>query len=70
MAIAAYRMADEGWSTEDALKEIGRSDRGPSPFYLPHAAGESYEKRFPKHLKDNPVFKGLGHRPDAEQSKK
>ena len=68
MAIAAYRMADEGWSAEDALKEMREFGfKGPHRFICPTL--QSYEKRFPKHLKDNPVFQGLV-RPAPEQTKK
>jgi tyrosine-protein phosphatase SIW14 len=68
MAIAAYRMADEGWSPEDALKEMREFGfKGPHRFICPTLL--NYEKRFPKHLKDNPVFQGLV-RPAPEQSKK
>jgi tyrosine-protein phosphatase SIW14 len=58
MAIAAYRMADEGWSADEALKEMkafGFSGvhYGICPTLL------MYEKQFPKRLKQSPAFKGL-----------
>jgi tyrosine-protein phosphatase SIW14 len=59
MAIAAYRMADQGWSAEDALREMEEFGfTGPHHMICPTL--HSYEKRFPKHLKDNPLFKDLG----------
>lgn len=58
MAIAAYRMALEGWSADEALEEMKRFGfRGVHPAICPMLA--LYEKRFPEHLKTNPVFEGL-----------
>jgi tyrosine-protein phosphatase SIW14 len=58
MAIAAYRMADEGWSAEEALKEMEEFG-----FTAKHhvicPTLQFYEKHFPEHLKTNPTFKGL-----------
>lgn len=58
MAIASYRMAEEGWSAEEAMKEMELFGfRG-----VHHAiclALAHYEKEFPKHLKTNPAFKEL-----------
>jgi len=58
MAIASYRMADEGWSADEAMKEMeffgfGGVHRAICPGLAP------YEKRFPRHLETNPAFKGL-----------
>lgn len=58
MAIASYRMADEGWSADEALKEMKQFGfhgwhRGVCFPLL------SYEKSFPEHLKTNPVFKEM-----------
>jgi tyrosine-protein phosphatase SIW14 len=58
MAIAAYRMADEGWSAKEALREM--EEFGFTEVH--HAICptlELYEKDFPKHLKTNPVFQEL-----------
>jgi len=58
MAIAAYRMADEGWSANEALMEM--QEFGFTGIH--HAICptlEHYEKNFPKHLKTNPAFKDL-----------
>lgn len=58
MAIAAYRMANEGWSADEALKEMKEFGfRGVHHFICPTL--ELYEKRFPKHLKSNRIFKDL-----------
>jgi len=58
MAIAAYRMAGEGWSAEEALEEMKRFGfTGIHRAICPTLA--FYEKRFPEHLKTNPAFKGL-----------
>ncbi len=68
MAIAAYRMANEGWSAEDALKEMeefGFSKR----HHLICPTLQSYEKHFPQHLQKSDAFKDLIP-PVAEQGKK
>ena len=58
MAIAAYRMAEEGWSADEALEEMKMFGfTGAHHAICPRLA--SYEKRFPEHLKTNPVFEGL-----------
>lgn len=65
MAIAAYRMADEGWSPEEALKEMEEFGfTGVHHFICPTL--QSYEKHFPNHLKSNPIFKDLGAHPEEE----
>jgi tyrosine-protein phosphatase SIW14 len=53
MMIAAYRMAFEGWTPEEARKEMKQ-------FGFHHLACPSlgpYEKNFPEHLKKNDAFK-------------
>jgi protein tyrosine phosphatase (PTP) superfamily phosphohydrolase (DUF442 family) len=58
MAIASYRIADEGWSAEEALKEMKMFG-----FNAAHHAIcptlSTYEKHFPEHLKTNPTFREL-----------
>lgn len=59
LAIAAYRMANEGWSPDDAMnemKEFGFTGvhRAICPGIAP------YEKHFPEHLKHDSAFKNLG----------
>jgi tyrosine-protein phosphatase SIW14 len=61
MAIAAYRMADEGWSAEEALKEMRAFGfKGWHRAVCPTLG--FYEKHFPEHLKTNPTFKDLQKR--------
>jgi tyrosine-protein phosphatase SIW14 len=58
MAIASYRMAEEGWSADEAMKEMERFGfKGIHHAICPALA--HYEKEFPKHLKTNPAFKEL-----------
>jgi len=58
MAIASYRMAEEGWSADDALKEM--KDFGFHGWHRAVCAPLTiYEKDFPEHLKSNPAFKDL-----------
>jgi len=59
MAVAAYRMADEGWPAEDAMKEMQAF--GFSAMHhvtCPGLAG-GYEKKFPERLKESPAFREL-----------
>jgi tyrosine-protein phosphatase SIW14 len=69
MAIAAYRMANEGWSAEEAFKEMQEFGfTGVHRVICPTL--QSYEKHFPHHLKSNPIFQGLTEPPREEKSKK
>ena len=55
MMIAAYRMAVEGWTPEEARTEMEK-------FGFHHLICPSlgpYEKKFPEHLKNNPAFQDL-----------
>jgi len=58
MAIASYRMAEEGWSADEAMKEMELFGfTGIHHMICPALA--HYEKEFPHHLKTNPAFKEL-----------
>ena len=58
MAVASYRMALEGWSAEDAMKEMELFGfRGIHHAICPGLA--SYEKNFPNQLKTNAAFADL-----------
>lgn len=63
MAIAAYRMANEGWTAEEALHEMEEFGFT-TKHHLICPTLALYEKRFPEHFKKNPLFDGL--RPGAE----
>ena len=66
MMIASYRMAMQGWSAEDAMKEMREFGfRGVHHFICPALA--SYERHFPEHLKNNRAFEGLRSKPVAEK---
>jgi tyrosine-protein phosphatase SIW14 len=56
MMIAAYRMSVEGWSADEALKEM--DDFG-FHHVVCHSLNE-YERNFPEHLKQNPAFRAPG----------
>ena len=58
MAIASYRMAEEGWSADDAMKEMELFGFGGIHRVICPALAH-YEKEFPQHLKTNPAFKDL-----------
>jgi len=58
MMIAAYRMADEGWTADEAMREMQKFGfTGAHHFICPALA--SYELSFPKRLKSSPAFKGV-----------
>lgn len=58
MQIAAYRMAEQGWSAQEAKQEMeafgfSRSHRWRCPSL------SSYEERFPQRFREGPAFKDL-----------
>jgi protein tyrosine/serine phosphatase len=58
MMIASYRMASEGWTAQEAMKEMQAFGFTRSHHFIcPGLA--SYEKHFPEHLRKNPLFEGL-----------
>jgi len=58
MAVAAYRMAEEGWSADEAMNEMKEFGfAGMHHVICPTLA--HYEKTFPKRLKTSPAFKDL-----------
>ena len=68
MAVAAYRIADEGWSADEAMNEMKafgftQAHHGICPG-LAH-----YEKTFPQKLKTSPAFKDLHLRSPSAPSK-
>jgi tyrosine-protein phosphatase SIW14 len=54
MMVAAYRMAVEGWSADEARREMEQF--GFKPLVCPSLV--PYEKRFPGRLKKNPTLQG------------
>ncbi len=58
MFIAAYRMAIEGWTAGEAMREMQKFGFS-RPHHLLCPSLASYERNFPSHLKDNPIFKDL-----------
>jgi protein tyrosine phosphatase (PTP) superfamily phosphohydrolase (DUF442 family) len=58
MMVAAYRMAEQGWTAEHALQEMKAS--GFSRLHHLICPGlASYEKQFPQRFRDNPAFQSL-----------
>jgi tyrosine-protein phosphatase SIW14 len=58
MMIAAYRMAAEGWTADEAMIEMRQFGFNRVHHMIcPRLA--SYEEDFPEHLRRNPVFRGL-----------
>ena len=59
MAIAAYRMAIQGWTAAEARNEMNKFG-----FHkLVCAPLSGYQKSFPQRLKKNPAFQGLANKP-------
>jgi len=64
MMIAAYRMAVEGWTAEEARKEMNAFG-----FHkLVCASLVGYEKNFPDHLKKNPACEDVKAAPESRPS--
>ena len=58
MMIAAYRMAQQGWTAEEAMQEMHEFGyRDIHHLMCPGLA--QYEKSFPRRLSDNPTFKNF-----------
>ena len=58
MMIASYRMAEQGWSAEEAMNEMELFGFTRSHHFIcPGLAG--YEEDFPKRFKTSPAFDGL-----------
>jgi len=58
MEIAAFRMAEQGWTAEEARKEM--EIFGVNWWHRMICPGlASYEKQFPEHFKASPAFQGL-----------
>jgi tyrosine-protein phosphatase SIW14 len=62
MAVAAYRMADEGWTAPEALREMRAF--GFSTWHRAICPGmEGYVEGFPERLKKDPAFRDLSSPP-------
>lgn len=58
MMVAAYRMAAQGWSTDEALHEMQQFGFSTFHQYFLCPRLASYERAFPEHLKKNPALQG------------
>lgn len=58
MAVAAYRMAEEGWSADAAMKEMQAFGFTPIHRMICPRMAE-YERSFPERLKKETAFRGL-----------
>lgn len=58
MMIAAYRMAEQGWTAKEAMGEM-ETYGFRSPHHLICPGLSSYEARFPEQFKTAPVFRDL-----------
>jgi len=58
MMIAAYRMGEQGWTAKEAMQEMHEFGYG-GIHHLMCPGLARYEKNFPRHLRNNPVFESL-----------
>lgn len=58
MMIAAYRIADDGWTADEAMREMRKFGFTETHHFICPTLAE-YEEHFPEHLKTNPVFRGV-----------
>jgi tyrosine-protein phosphatase SIW14 len=58
MMVAAYRMAEEGWSADEAMHEMKTFGFSKSHHLLCPGLAR-YEKEFPRKLQEDPVFAGV-----------
>lgn len=58
MMIAAYRMAEQGWTAKEAMKEM-ESYGFTSPHHLICPGLSSYEAKFPDRFRTDPAFRDL-----------
>jgi tyrosine-protein phosphatase SIW14 len=67
MMVAAYRMAEQGWSADEAMNEM-RSFGFTASHHLICPSLARYERSFPRRLRNDPVFKGLVVKAEPETS--
>jgi len=66
MMVASYRMAEQGWTSAEAAREMRAY--GFSPLHHMICPGlASYEEHFPEHLKTNPELRALTANQTAEK---
>ena len=58
MMVAAYRMADEGWTADEAMNEMKTFGFTRSHHFICPGLAR-YEKHFPERLKNSPAFAGV-----------
>jgi tyrosine-protein phosphatase SIW14 len=58
MMVAAYRMAEQGWTAKQAMQEM-RASGFTRAHHLLCPGLASYEKHFPQHYRSNPAFAAL-----------
>ena len=66
MAVAAYRMAEQGWTADEAMREM-QSFGFTGVHHMICPGLKEYEKKFPEHLRKNAEFRGLAQRPAQSQ---
>jgi tyrosine-protein phosphatase SIW14 len=58
MMVAAYRMAEEGWTADEAMTEMKSFGFTKSHHFICPSLAR-YEQEFPERLKKNPAFEGV-----------
>ena len=66
MMIAAYRMAEQGWTAKEAMEEM-ETYGFTSPHHLICPGLAAYEARFPERFKTAPAFRDLRSRGDVPE---
>lgn len=68
MMIASYRMAEQGWTAQQAMKEMVAFGFSEVHHWIcPGLA--SYEQNFPREFQTSPAFEGLRPQPPASQTR-
>jgi protein tyrosine/serine phosphatase len=62
MAVASYRMAEQGWSADEAMREM-QAFGFSNAHHLMCPGLAAYEKSFSDHLKTNPAFQESPQKP-------
>jgi len=64
MMTAAYRIAEEGWSADEAMEEMKAFGFSRTHHFLCPGLAD-YEKEFPEHLKNSPAFESVNRAPEG-----
>jgi protein-tyrosine phosphatase len=66
MMVAAYRMADEGWTADEAMAEMKAFGFSCGHHFICPGLAH-YEKEFPHRLRNNPAFAAIERQPAPDR---